>query len=431
MTVVDRITTTVQMPKKLDFLFDAHRYKVIYGGRGGAKSWSIARALLVLGAAGRERILCAREIQKSIKDSVHKLLSDQIVALGLEDFYDILEHEIRGRNGTEFIFSGLADHTVSSIKSFENISISWIEEAQTVSKRSWDILIPTIRKEGSEIWVSFNPELDTDETYVRFVTAPPPGAKVEAITYRDNPWFPQTLEQERVHSQRTQPDDYDNIWEGKPRAAVAGAIFAREVQAMVTERRICHLPYDPRMKVHTVWDMGWNDQMSVGLFQRGLSEVRCIRYLEKSFTRTDEFAAELNALRLNWGYDFLPWDGFSQQRQTGKSDADVLTAFGRRPKQVPNVEDAEQTRIRAARQLFPRMYADQTHCARLIECWKRYRRHVPKHGEPAAPIHDQFSHGCDMTGYMALIVEQMTNEDSPKPRIRQFEPSDAVMGVLG
>ena len=158
-----------QFPSKLEFLFDQHRYKVAYGGRGSSKSWSFARALIIQAANRPLRILCAREIQKSIKQSVHQLLSDQIQALGLGSFFEVLEAEIRGMNGSSFSFAGLATNTVESIKSFEGVDIVWVEEAQTVSKRSWDILIPTIRKENSEIWISFNPDVDTDDTYQRFV----------------------------------------------------------------------------------------------------------------------------------------------------------------------------------------------------------------------------------------------------------------------
>jgi phage terminase large subunit len=156
-------------PKKLQFLFDPHRYKVAYGGRGSGKSWSMARALLLQASNKPLRILCAREVQKSIKQSVHTLLNDQIQALGLGPLYEVLESEIRSRSGSSFSFTGLATNTVESIKSFEGCDIVWVEEAQTVSKKSWDILIPTIRKPNSEIWVSFNPNIDTDDTYTRFV----------------------------------------------------------------------------------------------------------------------------------------------------------------------------------------------------------------------------------------------------------------------
>ena len=164
----DQAVAKAAFPAKLQGLFKKSRYKVLYGGRGGAKSWGIARALLIMGAKKPMRILCAREYQTSIKDSVHKLLCDQIEALGLLQFYEITQASLRGANGTEFAFIGLKNNP-ANIKSFEGVDVCWVEEAQTVSRLSWNILIPTIRKEGSEIWVSFNPELETDETYQRFV----------------------------------------------------------------------------------------------------------------------------------------------------------------------------------------------------------------------------------------------------------------------
>jgi len=178
-----------EFPEKLAFLFQPKRYKVAWGGRGSAKSWSIARALLIIAAQKTKRILCAREFQNSIQDSVHKLLSDQIEALGLSDQYEIQKTTIIHRlTGSEFIFSGLR-HNVDSLKSKEGIDIVWVEEAQMVSSFSWDKLIPTIRKEGSEIWISFNPELETDETYKRFVLNPPTESVVAKINWRDNPCF--------------------------------------------------------------------------------------------------------------------------------------------------------------------------------------------------------------------------------------------------
>ncbi len=415
------------------FSLDGDHLFLLADGTVTHNSWTYARALLIAAATTPLRILCAREIQKSIRDSVHTLLRDQISLLGLDQFYTVLDTEIRGLNGSLFIFAGLADHTVTSIKSFEGIDKVWIEEAQAVSKKSWDILVPTIRKEGSEIWISFNPELDTDETYLRFITVPPPGAVVVHTTYRDNPWFSAELEAERAHDEIMKPkDDYEHTWLGKCRAALSGAIFANEVAAMVQEGRITRVPYDPRLKVHTVWDLGWNDQTSIGMWQRGLADVRCIDYREYQFKRVDEIAGELKALPYNWGYDFLPWDGWTESRQTGKSDAQLLKSFGRRVKRVPNVENAQEARIRALRQLFPRIYVDAAKCARLIECWKRYRRNVPKHGEPASPIHDAYAHGCDQSGYMSLIVEQMTNEDLAEPRIHVAVPQNyGTMGGLG
>jgi len=182
----------VEFPVKLECLFKKSRYKVLWGGRGGAKSWGIARALLILGTKSPLRILCAREFQTSIKDSVHKLLSDQVVALGLTDFYEVIDRTIRGKNGTEFNFVGLKNN-VANVKSYEGVDICWVEEAQTVSSRSWDVLVPTIRKEKSEIWISFNPDFESDATYQRFILHAPENAIVQKINWNDNPWFPETL----------------------------------------------------------------------------------------------------------------------------------------------------------------------------------------------------------------------------------------------
>jgi phage terminase large subunit len=207
------MTPEALFPAKLDFLFEPARYKVAYGGRGGAKSWGFARALLIMGAQRKLLILCAREIQKSIKDSVHRLLKEQIQELGLGGFYEVQETIIRGKNGTEIIFQGLRSN-VDQIKSLEGVDVCWAEEAQTVSADSWEILIPTIRKQDSEIWVSFNPMLETDPTYERFVTNPPPGSSVVKIGWQDNPWIPQVLLDEKDYLYRVDPDVAAHVWGG-------------------------------------------------------------------------------------------------------------------------------------------------------------------------------------------------------------------------
>lgn len=401
---------SAEFPDKLAFLFDPHRYKVAYGGRGSAKSWSYARALLIQAAQEPLRVLCAREVQKSIKQSVHTLLNDQIQALGLGSFYEVLDTEIRGKNGSTFSFAGLATHTVESIKSFEGVDRVWIEEAQTVSRRSWDILIPTIRKEGSEIWVSFNPDLDTDDTYQRFVADPPEDAVVCKINWSDNPWFPEVLNKERLHCQKARPDDYPNIWEGQCKAAVEGAIYAGEITAAQEARRICRAPYDPLLKVHVVFDLGWNDLMAVALVQRSVSEIRVIEYAEDSHKTLDYWSAWLKDKKLNWGQLWLPHDGTHQDYKTGKSAQQILDAMGWDVAIVPNVR--VETGIRNARMSFPRVYFDRVNAARLIECLKRYRRPVSATTEePGKPLHDEYSHGADCFRYLCLVADQMSNED--------------------
>jgi len=405
-----------EFPEKLEFLFQPSRYKVAHGGRGGSKSWGFARALLIEGWQAKRRILCAREVQKSIKDSVHRLLADQTQIMGLGGHYDVLQNVIRGANGTEFLFAGLSTQTAESIKSFEAIDICWVEEAHKVTRKSWDILIPTIRAEGSEIWISMNPELDTDETFVRFIENPPLDAVVTEIGWQDNRWFPDVLKKEREEMLRQvkagvrSQDDYDNIWEGKCRAAVEGAIYAKEVLDAKLAGRLGNVPYDPLLKVHLIWDLGWNDKMAIIMAQRSSSEIRVINYIEDSHRTFDSYVRQLEALDYRWGQDFLPHDGKAKNAQTGMSPIDLLTKLGRDIEEVPNIGVEEG--IKAARQTFPRVYFDKENTAPLFNALGRYRRAINQTTQqPGAPLHDDNSNGADAFRYMAVIAEQMTNED--------------------
>lgn len=401
---------TAKFPEKLAMLFEPAPYKVAHGGRGSGKSWGFARALLILGAQRPLRILCAREVQKSIEDSVHTLLKDQVMELGLSDFYEVLAYEIRGKNGTTFAYSGLAQHTVTTIKSFEGVDICWVEEAQAVSKKSWDVLRPTIRKPGSEIWITFNPELETDVTYEMFVANPPTGAVVVQMNFSDNPWFTDKLEQERIDCLRNQPKDYDNIWGGKCKPAVAGAIYYDEMTKVENDKRICNVPYDPMLKVHVVFDLGWNDAMAISLVQRQASELRVIEYIEDNRRTLDSYSADLKMKGYNWGNVYLPHDGEHKNIQTGKSAKEIMEALGWTVRITPNmsIEDG----IRVTRMAFGRMYFDKDRTTRLVQCAKRYRRSINKQtNEPGAPLHDEWSHGADNLRYVAINADDMRNED--------------------
>jgi phage terminase large subunit len=200
------------------------RDRALSGGRGSAKSWSIARVLILTALSRPVRVLCAREFQKSISESSHRLLSDQIEMLGLGRYFDVKAQSITSHCGAEFIFEGLHAN-VSKIKSLEGIDIAWVEEAAKVTQNSWDTLIPTIRKSGSEIWANFNPEDETDPTYQRYCKAPPPGAVVDHMTWLDNPWFPEELERERVYLLSVDPDAHAHVWEGKCRTQSEAQIF--------------------------------------------------------------------------------------------------------------------------------------------------------------------------------------------------------------
>ncbi|MBA3622874.1 MAG: PBSX family phage terminase large subunit [Methylibium sp.] len=413
----------VEFPDKLQCLFKPARYKVLHGGRGGAKSWGVARALLVTGAAGPLRILCTREVQKSMKDSVHRLLSDQIAALGLSSFYDVLETEIRGKNGTLFLFAGLSLQTVDSIKSYEGVDRVWVEEAHGVSKRSWDVLTPTIRKAGSEIWMTLNPDMDTDETYMRFVEAPPDDAIVVRVNYTDNPWFPDVLEKERLAALSRDPGGYENTWEGKPRRVAEGAIYRHEVDRVYLDGRVRDVPYDPLMPVHTVWDLGWNDAMTIGFVQRGPMDVRIIDYIEDSNRTLDWYVGQIEKRDYRWGTDYIPHDGRTRNFQTGKSTEELLQAMDRTVEVLP-VTSIEEG-IKAARVMWPRTYFDKHKTARLLECLKRYRRAINQStNEPMAPLHDEYSHGADMFRYLGQAVNVMSGipiDRERRPRNRNWK----------
>ena len=214
----------INIPEAFQDLFRPYRYKVYYGGRDGAKSFAFADALLSQAAIKPLRILCTRELQSSIADSVYKLLCDEITRLDLSHLYDIQKNAIMSKCGSLFLFKGLR-FNIQEIKSTEGVDICWVEEAQAVTHTSWQVLIPTIRKPGSQIWLSFNTGEADDPTYVRFVTNTPPNAIVRKVSFRDNPYHSDVMEQERLYLQRVDPDAYEHVWEGEPLSISDACIF--------------------------------------------------------------------------------------------------------------------------------------------------------------------------------------------------------------
>ncbi len=194
------------------------RYKIAHGGRGSGKSWQFARALIVLSLQKKIRILCARELQNSIQESVHHLIADQIDVMGLAAMFSVREKSIQSVTGAEFLFKGVRGmkNNAAQLKSLEGVDICWIEEGQTISRASLETLTPTIRKPGSEIWITFNPDQEDDPVY-RLAMNPPPGSIVRQVNWYDNPWFPPDLDQERRWLQQTDPNAYAHVWEGRCR----------------------------------------------------------------------------------------------------------------------------------------------------------------------------------------------------------------------
>lgn len=403
---VDSAIAKAEFPLKLQPLFKPSRYKVLYGGRGGAKSWGIARALLILAARKPLRILCAREFQTSIKDSVHKLLVDQIVALELMQFFEITQTSIRGQNGSEFAFVGLKNN-VANVKSYEGIDICWVEEAQTVSRNSWKTLTPTIRKEGSEIWVSFNPELETDETYQRFVVNPPPDTISIKINYWDNPWFPETLRNEMEALKARDHESYMQVWEGICRQTIDGAIFAKEMMRAEAEERITKVPYDASKPVHAICDLGWSDATAWWLVQFIGMETRLIRYFEGSQRTMTSYLAELQSFGYVYDTIWLPHDAQNKTlAAAGRSIEDIVRGAGFKTRVLERVPTIDS--INAARTIFPNCYFDRENCADGLNCLRHYRYEVdPETGNfSKMPLHDRYSHGADAFRYIALMVKE-------------------------
>jgi phage terminase large subunit len=214
------------------------------------------------------------------------------------------------------------------------------------------------------------------------------------------------LELERRTLLARDPEAHRNVWEGECRSAVEGAIYAKEVAALYESGRVRPCPYDPLLPVHTVWDLGWNDQTSIALVQRA-SEVRVIGYIEDSHRTLADYVAQLKLLPYVWGQDWLPHDGQARDYKSGKSAEEMLKAMQRDPRIVENLDI--ESGIKAARMVFPRVYIDPK-AERLLHCLKRYRRTINQNtNEPGPPLHDEYSHGADCFRYLALCVDQMGN----------------------
>jgi phage terminase large subunit len=404
----------VQFPDKLQCLFEPSRYKVLYGGRGGAKSWGVARALLILGAQKPTRILCAREFQNSISESVHALLSDQVKALGLTDFYEVQNSTIRGKNGTEFYFAGLR-HNVTKIKSFEGVDIVWCEEAQTISKSSWDTLIPTIRKEHSEIWITFNPALETDETYQRFVAHPPENAQIIRINWSDNPWFPDVLRQEMESLKARDPDAWLTVWEGHCKQTLDGAIFANEVRQATTDNRFTRVPYDQSKPVHTFWDLGRADKTAIWFAQIVGFEFRLIDYYENQGHALAHYLKHLQSKPYVYGDTWLPHDAENELLASERTIAQQARAAGFKVRITPKVSINDG--INAARTIFGSCWFDAEKCADGIQCLRNYRYDVDPDTQQFSqkPLHDWASHGADAFRYLAVALREVKQKpQTPK-----------------
>lgn len=392
-------------PSKLQCLFQPSRYKVLYGGRGAGRSWGIARALLLQCTQQPLRVLCAREFQNSISDSVHKLLSDQIVALGLGDFYTVLQSRIEGKNGSYFAFEGIKNN-VGRIKSYEAIDRCWVEEADKTSRNSWGVLIPTIRKPESEIWMSFNPTLDTDYTYRRFVLEADESMIVQKMTWADNPWFPDVLRDEMLRDKERDYDYYLNVWEGHCVQQLEGAIYAKELRKAQEEGRICKVPYDPSVPVTTWWDLGRADYTAIWFGQRVAMQDRLINYYEDKFVGDiTYYIKHMQSLGYVYGDVWLPHDAKAKRLGMQHTIQGLVRNLGFNARITPNVGINDG--INAARMSFANTWFDEINCADGLQRLRHYRYKIVDGKVYDKPDHEG-SDGPDAFRYRAVSQRQPT-----------------------
>jgi phage terminase large subunit len=411
------ITVRAEFPTKFKPLLEQKaRYKVFYGGRNGAKSWQIARSLLLRGLAGKFRVLCTREVQSSLKDSVKKLLEDQIALLGLGGFYSSVKDEIRGPDGTLFLFKGLQDP--EALKSAEGVDVCWIEEARTVTETSWKKLEPTIRKPGAEIWISFNPELTGDYLYKLFVTGtPPPRSIVVKVGYQDNPWLNPEIKEQIDHLRESDYDEYLWVYGGHCRVALEGAVYAKQLRQVKAENRICKVPHRSGKPVHLFLDLGRGDMTAIWFVQIVGLEYRLLHYYQNNGEDFDHYIEHLNDLAnergWNYGTMWLPHDAEHEHLSAKRTIKQQAQDAGFRVRMVPNIKIGDG--IAAARAIFPNCWFDAEGCADGIACLQQYHYEVDEDGTRSKlPEHDWSSHGADGFRYMGVALK----DDAPKPKAK-------------
>lgn len=354
-------------------------------------------------------ILCTREFQVSIKDSVHRLLASTIQSENLADQYEVLQSSIRHRyNGTEFLFKGLK-HNISEIKGLHGIKRVWCEEAENVSHRSWETLIPTIREENSEIWVSFNTKNRTDPTYERFVANPQPDSIVKKVSYKDNPFFPEVLRKEMEKLQKSDPEAFNHIWMGEFDTRRSGAVFAKQIARAREEKRVTLVPYDPVSEVFTAWDLGFGDSTAIWWLQFVGRELRWLEYYENSGEQLDHYAKIVKAKDYNYRSTahFLPHDG-AHGNIRGDSVSKQLNSLGLKNTVLQRETDINPG-IELLRQTIAYSAFDAEKCKDGLHALENYGyewdedRQVFKN----KPRHDWASHGASAARYAAIAAGQV------------------------
>ena len=415
------ITASIELPPKLVELFDGDAvYRVAYGGRGSGKSRSFAIMAAVRGfmwgKQGRSgQILCAREFMNSLGDSSFEEVAGAIAAYDwLADYYEVGERFIRSKDGSiNFTFAGLR-RNLDSIKSKSRILLCWVDEAETVSATAWDKLDPTIREEGSELWVSWNPESSRSATHQRFRVDPPDSTKSVEINWRDNPFFPKRLDFVRRNDFKKRPESYEHIWEGKFLTYASGSYYAQEMLSCNVEGRITAVPYEKNIPVITAWDLGIGDTTAIWFCQKHGPETRLIDHYEASGVGLDHYVRELQKRPYIYDQHILPHDVRVRELGSGKSRLETLESLG-----LSNITIAPQLNvddgIQAVRSLLATCWFDAEKTEHGIEALRAYHREYDDNNRvwKGRPSHDWSSHSADAFRYLAVGHRETSNWGEP------------------
>lgn len=402
-------TLRLEVPRKLKPLLGNKRYKGAYGGRGGAKSHFFAEQIVLRCYTSFTRVVCIREVQNSIKDSVKQLLIDKIAKFGLEDSFRELEGEIRGPHGSIIIFRGMQSYNADNIKSLEGYDIAWVEEAQTLSQTSLDLLRPTLRKDGSELWFSWNPRYKTDPVDKFFRKNPPAEAVSVFVNWRDNPWFPQVLQKEMAHDFQVDPDKAEHIWNGGYGSS-QGAILARWVSQAEREGRIhAQVLYDPfGSPIEVSSDLGFRDTASWWYWQRKVGGYTLLKYDGDSGLDADDWIPRIQAELLGFklGKIWLPHDAKAKTFQSKHTSIEkFLKAFPSQVDVVPQTKKLDQ--ISAAREVIQRCEFSKDDCEDGLDglrAWE-YEWNDDNNVFSKEPLHNWASHPSDAFAYGCQVMQ--------------------------
>lgn len=406
----------VPIPDKLVPVFEGEaRYRGSWGGRGSGKTRTFALMTAVRGylwgQEGRSgQILCGREFMNSLEDSSLEEIKQAIRSIPiLEDYYELGEKYVRSKDGLiSYTFVGLR-RSLDSIKSKAHILLAWVDEAESVSDMAWQKLIPTVREEESEIWVTWNPESKYSATHERFRVNKPKDSKIVELNYMDNKWFPDVLEQARLEDKDKRIDMYDHIWKGGFLVFSEGAYYSTEMRRCRDEDRIAEVRYNRDKPVITAWDLGVGDSTAIWFAQYIGTEVHIIDYYEASGVGLDHYVRVLQEKGFIYDQHILPHDVRVRELGTGKSRLETLDSLG-----IRNVDIAPMLMvddgIQQVRSLLDRCFFDAKKCEKGIDCLINYSRDYDENGKTwrSRPRHDWSSHGADAFRYLAIGYRPMT-----------------------